>query len=214
MNHINHLNRSNYSNHSNHSNHSNNKNLYKMIDELNQKIEKLDNINFKIEPKIKTKTIIKPIPLNSIHTYSLIYTKNNTDKKYVALFFNENNNLFDSDNPLKINDNNLLSFIKLNKSNILINYYISIELEQIPKNSSQCCIFIGIKTNSSSKVKIIKGSKIQFDLTTWPISNNKIYISNTILYNSSPNENLCMIVNLPQYANINNSKSILKILPL
>jgi hypothetical protein len=205
------------------------KNLYKLIDELNQQIKKLDNGNFKIEPKIKTKTIIKPIVKsisnnsNIINSYSLIYTKNNTNKKYVALFFDENNNIYDSDNSIKINSNNLKSFIKLTKSNILINYLISIELEEIPTKSFIGCIFFGIKTNSSSKVKIIKGSKIHFDFINYPISNNKINISNTILYNSlSCNnyenyenyENLCMIVNLPEYANINSSKSILKILSL
>lgn len=195
-----------------------NKNLYKLIEDLNQQIKKLDDSNLSIESKNKiknkTKTIIKPIPLNPIHIYSLVYIKNNTDKKYVALFFDENNYLYDSDNSQKINNNNLLSFIKLNKSNILINYYILIELEQVPKNSTQCCIFIGIKTNSSTKIKIIKGSKIQYDLSTCPISNNKIYISNTIIHNSSSDENLCIIVNLPQCANINNSKSIIKILQL
>lgn len=184
------------------------KNLYKSIDELNNKIKKLET-NKKLE-------INKKLYETNIESYKINYPtdtdNHNINKKYLALLFNSNNNNYDSDNSST--NKKLYPFIKLKKSNIIINYFIQIELNSTPLSSIICSLFFGIKSKSDSKVKIIKGTKYQFDLNTIPIINNKITISNTILYIAENNEELCIITDFSSYCNINNNKSIIKILYL
>ena len=176
------------------------KNLYKSINELNNKIKKLDN----------NKNFYKTF----IESYKIYYPKDNhnVDKKYLALLFNSNNNNYESENSSS--EKKLYPFIKLKKSNIIINYFIQIELNSTPLSSTICSLFFGIKNKSDSKVKVIKGTKYQFDLTTIPIINNKITLSNTILYIAENNEELCIITNFSSFCEINNKKSIIKILYL
>ena len=62
---------------------------------------------------------------------------------------------------------------------------------------------------------IIKGSTLYFDVSNKSIIvDNKIYLTNTIIYNASKDEELCMIVELNDVCNINNKKSIIKILSI
>jgi len=172
------------------------KNLYKLIDGLNNKIKKLEN------NKIRSQSIIE--------SYRIHYPKENlSNKKYIGLLFDNNINNFDCDN--NSDEKPLSSFIKLKKSNILINYYIQLELDSTPLSSVICSISIGIKTKSESKIKIIKGTKQYFDLSNNLIINNRITISNTIVYMSDLGEELCIIGEFNSCCIPNSKKSLLKI---
>lgn len=187
------------------------KKLYKQIKELNNKIKK-------IELSVKNKT-----PKNnnndgsksSLQTYKIHFPKDSfSSKKYVGLKFNNNFSAFDSDE--KSTNKALLSFIKLTKSNIIINYVIQLELNYTPITSIPCSIAIGIKTHFDSKIRIIKGTKYFFDLMCSNIIDNKLIIANNILYSAEDGEELCIVVdfNFSSGSNctINSKKSIIKLL--
>ena len=124
------------------------KKLYKQIGDLNNKIKKLENIVG--NKKNSTQQINKNISNSSKSTllsYRIHFPSDiQSNKKYIGLKFNNNFDDFDSDE--KSNSKNLISFIKLNKSNIIINYTIQLELEldYTPLNPIYCSIAIGIKT--------------------------------------------------------------------
>ena len=189
----------------------NNKDLHKLIEGLNTKIKKVEN-------QVKNKTIEivnKNIPkISLIKGYSISYPKNNDkNKKYIGLLFDDNFNDFSSESKDK--SKSKLSFIKLKKSNCIINYSICvdvIEISSIPTLNSVC---LGIREKNSSKVRLIKGSKCIFDLANKSIIlNDKIIINNTIIYMSEDSEELCMIADLNCKCKINSSKSLIKIFSL
>lgn len=193
-----------------------NRDLYKMIENLNHKIKKLDtqikNKNFNIIP---SNTNYKNSNSYQFKAYGIVYPKTfDKNKRYVGLLFDENFNDFSSDN--NTNSVTRLPFIKLSLGSNIINYSISIEIEE-NKLTSQTQVYsiaLGIKEKSNGKVRIIKGSKIFFDFNNKNISNNKITINNTILYMSQSGEELCIIVELGSKCKINSSKSLIKILTL
>lgn len=192
------------------------KKLYKQIGDLNNKIKKLENIVG--NKKNSTQQINKNISNSSKSTllsYRIHFPSDiQSNKKYIGLKFNNNFNDFDSDE--KSNSKNLISFIKLNKSNIIINYTIQLELEldYTPLNPIYCSIAIGIKTLSDTKIKIIKGTKYNFDLVGTNTIDNKLIISNNILYSAEDGEELCIIADFDSgtNCNVNSKKSIVKIL--
>ena len=183
---------------------NNYKELYKLIDNLKIKIKKLDNNKSKTESKIES----------NIESYRIFCPKGkDLNKKYVALKFDNNFNDFSSDDSP--NTKNLLSFIKLKKNNIVINYALQIDVSNISKDNQVniCSISLGIKSKSDSKIKIIKGSKFVFDLLNQAnIIENKIQINNTILYIGNNGDELCMIGELTSNFVINYKKSLIKIL--
>ena len=192
-----------------------NRDLYKMIENLNYKIKKLDtqmkNKNFNIIPS-NTKNIS-----NTFKAYGIQYPKTyDKNKRYTGLLFDENFNDFSSEN--NSNTTTKLPFIKLSNGSNVINYSLNIEIDSnIISQNNQFNIYsisLGIKEKSNSKVRIIKGSKVFFDLNNKNIINNKITINNTILYSSQLGEELCMIVELGSKCKINSSKSLIKILTL
>lgn len=191
------------------------KKLYKQIVDLNNKIKKLENI---VDNKHSRYQINKNI-LNSSDSTLVSYRVHfpldvQSNKKYIGLKFNNNFNDFDSDE--KSNNKNLMPFIKLIKSNIIINYTIQLELDYTPLNPIHCSVAIGIKTLSSTKIKIIKGSKYNFDLCGTNTIDNKLDISNNILYSAENGEELCIIADFDfasgTNCTINSKKSIIKIL--
>ena len=192
------------------------KKLYKQIGDLNNKIKKLENIVG--NKKNSTQQINKNISNSSKSTllsYRIHFPSDvQSNKKYIGLKFNNNFDDFDSDE--KSNSKNLISFIKLNKSNIIINYTIQLELEldYTPLNPIYCSIAIGIKTLSDTKIKIIKGTKYNFDLVGTNTIDNKLVISNNILYSAEDGEELCIIADFDSgtNCNVNSKKSIVKIL--
>ena len=190
------------------------KNLFKQIEGLNVKINELDYVINSSSSQRHTpkKTPIKILNHNSeIKSYRIhhpIENYNVISKKYVGLIFDSNLNNFESD------EKTLSSFIKLTGSNIIINYFIQLDLNFTFLESTICSIALGIKTKTDSKIKIIKGTKHQFDLSSSNIINSKLTISNTILYSSEIDDDLCMITDLCVNCNVNNKKSIIKLLNL
>lgn len=194
------------------------KKLYKQIGDLNNKIKKLENIVG--NKKNSTQQINKNISNSSKSTllsYRIHFPSDvQSNKKYIGLKFNNNFDDFDSDE--KSNSKNLISFIKLTKSNIIINYTIQLELEldYTPLNPIYCSIAIGIKTLSDTKIKIIKGTKYNFDLVGTNTIDNKLVISNNILYSAEDGEELCIIADFDfssgTNCTVNSKKSIVKIL--
>jgi len=210
-------------------------NLYKQIEGLNVKIKKLETIINKTKLDNNTKQNVKKINKNiilnqkqnldnqhkiknKIETYKILHPdpKDNGigKKKYIGLIFDNNTNLFDSEDNTGIISNKPSPFIKLNGYNIIISYFVLFELNFTPLESVICSIALGIKTKTDSKIKIIKGTKNLFDLSSPNIINSKLTISNTIIYSSEPNEELCMIVDLGSGCIVNNKKSIIRIMNL
>ena len=181
---------------------NNYKNLYKLIDGLNNKIKTLESVNSN-----------QIIPTNNtvLESYQIYHSKEvSSTKKYVGLLFDNNINKFESDE--NSGNKNLYSFIKLTKSNILINYSIQLELNFTPISSIICTLALGIKSKSDSKIKIIKGTKYLFDLANANIINGHLTISNTTLYLSNGGEELCMIVDFGLNCKVNHKKSLIKLL--
>lgn len=213
------------------------KKLYNQIDKLNNKIKKLElyvsekKINTKINnfnPNFNSKSNsnkIHSIDLekSTLVSYKIHFPKESySNKKYIGLKFednlnsNSNSNSNEYDTDAKCNIQNLISFIKLIKSNVIINYTLQLELDCTPIDSIICSIAIGIRTIIDSKIRIIKGTKNSFDLATANKINNRIIISNTILYSAENNEELCMIVDFDFISGsnciINSKKSTIKLL--
>ena len=193
------------------------KKLYKQIGDLNSKIKTLETIVYNKKQSTHNYTN-KNIPNKSNSTlisYRIHFPKDSqTNKKYIGLKFNNNFNDFDSDE--KSNNKNQFPFIKLSKSNVIINYSIQLELNYTPLNSIPCSIAIGIKTTTESKIKIIKGTKYNFDLSNSNTIDNKLVISNNVLYSAEDDEELCIIADFDfasgSNCTINSKKSIIKLL--
>jgi hypothetical protein len=162
----------------------------------------VNSIN-KLKTKIKKIELLKKNDVPIFITNKIILHKElNDKKKFIALQFSDD---YDK------NDNNK-SFIKLQKKYQIINYFITIKMDDYCKNNKDYCSFtLGIKENNI--IKTIKSSKT-YCLST-SIIDNHITISNTIIYSSSGNQELCLIAQLPlNCRNIIPDKSILQILSL
>jgi|LauGreDrversion4_2_1035121.scaffolds.fasta_scaffold305448_1 hypothetical protein len=200
-------------------------NVNKLIENLNSNIRKLDT-----DAKVRSNNIIQIQKNNnisnsqsSIRAYGITHPKIiDKNKKYIGLMFDENFNDFTSENSS--GSNSKLSFIKLKPGNNIINYSVCVDIDdntKLNKNTSQqnsvCSISLGIKenSNSNSKVRFIKGSKIMFNPDSkYDGINNKVIINNTIIYISSGEEDLCMVGDFNTDCKVNSSKSLIKILTM
>ena len=195
------------------------KKLYYQIDKLNNKIKKLEScVNEKIQNKINNfnsnKNLSSNISKSTLTSYRIHFPKETySTKKYIGLKFDDNPNEYDSDT--KSGNQYLVPFIKLIKSNVIINYTLQLELNYTPIDSIICSVAVGIRTTIDSKIRIIKGTKNLFDLATNKID-NCIILSNTILYSAEDGDELCMIVDFDFVSGtncvVNSKKSILKLL--
>jgi hypothetical protein len=193
-----------------------NKKLYKQIEDLNNKIKKLESVvsnkkQIHLEPNDKN---ITNLSKSSLVAYRIHFPKESySKKKYIGLKFDDNLNDYDSNESS--NYKNLLSFIKLIKSNVIINYTIQLELNYISLNPIHCSIAIGIKTSTNTKIKIIKGTKYNFDLSS-NIIDNILNISYNILYSAEEGDELCVIADFDfasgSHCFVNSKKSIIKLL--
>lgn len=204
------------------------KKLYGQIDKLNNKIKKLEQ-----SISVKKRSILENyVPINknlpntnlpnqtynsTLISYRIHFPKESySNKKYIGLIFDDNPNEYDSDE--KSTNVNLIPFIKLLKSNVIINYNIQLELNFNPLESILCTIAVGIKnpTMIDSKIKIIKGTKYIFDLAGPNVIDGRLNITNNILYSAEEGDELCMIVDFDCGTNsncvINSKKSIIKLL--
>ena len=177
---------------------NNNTQLTKLVDNLKTKIKKLEQSKTTKSEEMMTYRIHMPI------------SNNKNYKKYMGLLFNNN-----YDVSSEITDSrDSISFIKLKKKNNIINYSITLKIDMTVKDIKEniCTISLGIR-DGSNKIKIIKGSKVQYDIQKDTIDGN-IIINNTILYEASDNQELCLIANLSKKCMVVNKKSIIKIINL
>lgn len=196
------------------------KKLYNLIDKLNNKIKKLElSVDGKKQNKINNlnsnKNLSTNVSKSTLVSYRIHFPKETySTKKYIGLKFDDNPNEYDSDT--KSGNQNLDPFIKLIKSNVIINYTLQLELDCTPIDSIICSVAVGIRTTIDSKIRIIKGTKNLFDLATTNKIDNRITISNTILYSAEDGEELCMIVDFDFVSGtncvVNSKKSIIKLL--
>ena len=200
---------------------NNYKNLYKLIDGLNNKIKILEsdvsnlvdknksikNINNGIEKDIKTNLQIK----SKIESYRILSPNDFTStKKYIGLMFDSNFNNFETDE--NSGGKNLLPFIQLPKSNIIINYFIQLELNYTPLSSVICTLALGIRSKTDSKIKIIKDTRQIFDVTNSLVVLGTINLTNSSMYMCGGDEELCMIGDLGSICKVNPRKSLIKLL--
>jgi hypothetical protein len=173
-----------------------NNGLTKLVDNLKNKIKKMEN-QFKIKrEEIQTYRIFSPIIKSS-------------SKKYIGLLFSNN---YDSSEEIT-NSENCFNFIKLKKNNNIINYSITLKINDNIKDKNNICSFsLGIR-DKNEKIKIIKGSKIQCNTLKDSIEDT-IIINNTTIYEALDNQELCLIADLTKNCNVVNKKSIIKILNL
>ena len=184
------------------------KDLYKLIDNLKIRIKKLDY------PKYKNNSLNNSLNNSVINSYRIFSPAiSKSSKKYIGLLFDDNFNDFNTDSSN--NCDKFLSFIKIKKGNLIINFSISFDIKS-KINNQIFSISLGIRDKTSSKIKIIKGSKNYFNPDNNSlIFNNSFQINNTILYACSLDEELCMIGEFDQEMYIiNYKKSLLKILYL
>jgi hypothetical protein len=179
-------------------NSNNNAQLTKLVDNLKNKIKKLEQSKITKSEEMLTYRIHMPI------------SNNKNYKKYVGLLFNNNYDLSSEITDSK----DSISFIKLNKKNNIINYSITLKIDMNVKDIKEniCTISLGIR-DGSNKIKIIKGSKVQCDIQKDTVDGN-IIINNTILYEASDDQELCLIANLSKKCMVLNKKSIIKIINL
>jgi hypothetical protein len=209
---------------------NNYKNLYKLIDGLNNKIKILESDVSNLAEKnklIKNKSI-KNIGLNDyidnninnqvkneikskIESYKILSPTNFvTTKKYIGLMFDNNFNNFETDE--NSGGKNLLSFIPIPKSNIVINYFIQLELNYTPLTSVICSLALGIRSKSDSKIKIIKGTRQIFDVSSSIVVSGTINLTGNSIYMCGGDEELCMIGDLGSICKVNPKKSLIKLL--
>ena len=196
-------------------------NLYKLVDNLKNKLSKLEAFCKTNIHQQKNISHIQRLNNNQtiLSSYRIFYPKiTKNTKKFVGLLFDSNfSDISGTNDIIDDKDINKLSFIKLNKSNNIINYSITLKVNTLPKesNSDTICTFsLGIRElNGNAKVKIIKGSQMQYCIVKNTIDGN-IIINNTILFNSVDNQELCLITTLSKYCVLQDKKSIIKILSI
>ncbi len=184
--------------------------LHKLVENLKEKISKLDNKSNKISNYRRNcgncgncgecrnhknhKNIFLSYRISAPCT-------NDCNKKFIGLLFNN----FDEKSDCMSSDET--SFIKLKRSNCIINYSIQIDVINYLTIGNSCSISLGIRERDSCKIRIIKGSKNIFDLL-----NDKFTVNSSVLYSAENGDELCLIAEINNKVKINPHKSIIKIL--
>jgi hypothetical protein len=179
------------------SNSTNNPYLSKLVENLKSKIKRLEQ-----QPK---NTHSESMITYRIHTP---ISNNKNSKKYVGLLFNNN---YDTSSDIT-DSKDSVSFIKLKKNNNIINYSITLKVDSVKDKDNLCTFSLGIR-DGANKIKIIKGSKVQYDILKDAVDGN-IIVNNTTLYEALDNQELCLIADISKRCTLVNKKSIIKILNL
>lgn len=174
-----------------------------------------DNLNNLIENfKQKIKTIDKQSSNNSYRTKTYrISLPKKYSKKYIGLLFDDS---FDDNVSDEKSDTDYVkqkSFLRLeNDCNYIINYSIQLKVEIFNLNENSF-FSLGIKEKNNKNIRIIKGSKQQFNNKTMVI-NNSIIVNNTIIFTSDNDQELCLIAEIGPDVKIINKKSLIKLLKI
>lgn len=123
-----------------------------------------------------------------------------TNKKYIGL-------IFISDTFIKS------SFITLSKNVYIINYYITLKIDDRNIYNNNYFFSLGIKNNELNKVSIIKGSKQHININN-NVNDNQIIIKDMLLYEAYDNQELCLIAEFNKRSKIIEDKSMIKIAQL
>jgi hypothetical protein len=191
--------------------------MNKNKDDINKLLEDLKTEIKKIDLLCKQKS-----QLSEIKTYRIScpqITNKNLNKKYIGLLFDsESNQLIESESSCNNNDNLKSPFLKLKKCNYIINYCITIKIDNLDQNNF-CFFSLGIRDDtlddyvSGNKIRVIKGSKQKFNIKH-NVCDDIIIIKDTIIYEADKNQELCLISNFGKKNKLLDNKSILKIYSL
>lgn len=173
--------------------------LIKLVEQLKTKIRKIEH-NHK-------KNIKSPLSKLSVYRISSPKINSKNSKKLIGLLFDNNHD--DIESIDSTNDKNKLPFIKINKNNNVINYTLTLKFNVL--KDAILTLSLGIRDNKNSKIKIIKGSKMQYDIKKACIDNTLI-VNNTLIYNAPENQELCLIATIDETCMIESRKSMIKIL--
>jgi hypothetical protein len=122
------------------------------------------------------------------------------NKKYVGLIF--------------VNNDKKSSFITLTKNVYIINYYITIMInDKSDEKINNYFCSLGIKNNDVNKISIIKGSKNFINIKN-NLHSEFIIIKDTIIYEAPTNQEICLITDFNKKCKIVEDKSIIKIVLL
>ena len=171
-----------------------------------------DNLNILIDNfKKKIKSIDKNSSnsFNKIKTYRISLPKKYS-KKYIGLLFDDSFNDNVSDEKSDTDYIKQKSILRLdNDCNYIINYSIQLKIESSNLNENSF-FSLGIKEKNNKNIRIIKGSKQQFNNKAMVI-NNSILVNNTIIFTSENDQELCLIAEIGPDVKIINKKSLIKI---
>ena len=121
--------------------------------------------------------------------------------------------------------------IKINKSSIPTNYFCNSCNKFYASQSSLChhnkkfhkietnnmidytFFSLGVKEKNNKNIRIIKGSKQQFNNKNIAINNN-IIINNTVIFSSDKEQELCLIAELSSECKVISKKSIIKLVQI
>jgi hypothetical protein len=121
------------------------------------------------------------------------------NKKYIGLIF--------------VNNEKKSSFITLSKNVYIINYYITVMVNDINEKNNNYFCSLGIKNSDVNKISIIKGSKNYINIKN-NLHSELIIIKDTIIYEAPVNQEICLITDFNKKCNIVEDKSIIKIIAL
>jgi hypothetical protein len=167
-----------------------------LINNITKQINKIESIT--INKTGRTNNDKKGVNIYKICNPQIGNIKAN--KKYVGLIF--------------LNNENKSSFITLSKNVYIINYYITIIVnERGGGGSTNYFCSLGIKNSDVNKISIIKGSKNFINIKN-NLNNDTIIIKDTIIYEAPINQEICLITDFNKKFNIIEDKSIIKIVVL
>jgi hypothetical protein len=172
-----------------------------LINNITRQINKIESIN-------KSGSVLSRNSINNkkgINTYKICNPQIGNikaNKKYVGLIF--------------LNNESKSSFITLSKNVYIINYYITIMVNErnvySNGNINYFCS-LGIKNSDVNKISIIKGSKNFINIKN-NLHYETIIIKDTIIYEAPINQEICLITDFNKKFNIVEDKSIIKIMAL
>jgi hypothetical protein len=161
-----------------------------LINKLRINMKKIEILQKNKEPCFITTQIVMPVEID-------------INKKIIALQFTED---------FEKNKQDCKSFIILTKKYHIINFSITVNIENFDKNKDYkeyCSFTLGIR--GCNKIKTIKSSKVWASINS--AIDNQLIISNTIVYFSKEKQELCLIATtLPKNTYINRKLSILSML--
>ena len=177
-----------------------------LIKNLKKQIIKIETLSKKGKDKQDIEGAlgsVKPTGASGINIFKIsnpLINNIKTNKKYIGL-------IFISDTFIKS------SFITLSKNVYIINYYITLKIDDRNIYNNNYFFSLGIKNNELNKVSIIKGSKQHINIKN-NVNDNQIIIKDMLLYEAYDNQELCLIAEFNKKSKIIEDKSMIKIAQL